>query len=162
MRDVANEAYELVRGMLAALLPSGSIDLTTAMLIQAREIGERGGFEVELTTDGQPQRLDPIVQQQILYLFQEALINVERHACAQRAHIELSWDKDHLTIILTDDGCGFDVDGLQPTGHYGLRIMRERAEGMNGDLTLTSRLGAGSEVMLQVPLASCRERLAER
>ncbi len=152
MRDVADEAYELVRGMLASLRPSSSTDLAAAMLLQARVIGDRGGFEVQVTTKGRPQRLDPILQQQILYLFQEALINVERHASAKQVQIEMSWTEDCLTAVMVDDGRGFEVDGWQSRGHYGLRIMQERADEMDGHLTFNSRSGAGTEIMLKCPL----------
>ena len=66
MRDVANQAYELVRGMLAALLPSNASDLTTALLVQARSVCGRAGIKVQVNSEGQPRRLAPIVQQQLL------------------------------------------------------------------------------------------------
>jgi PAS domain S-box-containing protein len=152
MRDVANEAYELVRGMLAASLPSATTDLATALLVRARAVGQRGNFRVQLSSEGESRPLPPIVQQQILYFFQEALFNVERHANAQRVDINLLWGEDDLTIELADDGRGFEADALEDGEHYGLRIMQERAREMNGQLTLTSRPGVGAQVTLRLPL----------
>ncbi len=152
MRDVADDAYEVVRGMLAASLPSNATDLTTALLVQARAIGQRGKFEVRLSSEGQPQSLSPIVQQQLLYLLQEALVNVERHADAGQVDIKLAWGEDSLIISLSDDGKGFDPEGVRSDRHFGLAIMRERAREMNGQLTLTSCPDSGTDLVLRLPL----------
>jgi PAS domain S-box-containing protein len=152
MRDVANQAYEIVRDMLAAALPSSSADLATALLVRARSVGQRGDFQVRLTGEGQSGTLSPVVQQQVLYLFQEALINVERHAGAQQVDLHLEWTEDSLIITLVDDGRGFDPSDLRPNGHFGLRIMQERAEEIGGHLKLTSRPSHGTQVSLRLSL----------
>jgi len=152
MRQAANEAYEMVRSMLAASLPANTTDLATALLIQARSVGQRGNFEVQLTSDGQPRPLSPVVQQQVLYLFQEALINVEKHAQARQVAISLAWAEEALTITLSDDGCGFEVGTPQVARGYGLTIMQDRAQEINGRLSLISHPGAGTKVILRLPL----------
>jgi PAS domain S-box-containing protein len=152
MRDVANEAYEIVRGMLAALLPVNSTDLATALLMRTRSVSQRGGFKVTVATKGQPIALHPITQQGILYLFQEALNNVEKHANAKSVHLVLLWTTDTLTIAMSDDGLGFNIDTLQANGHHGLRIMQERAREMDAQLTVSSSPASGTEVMLQLAL----------
>ncbi len=152
MRDVANEAYELVRNMLAAARPSNSANLATVLLSQARLAGQRAQFEVNLTAESQTHSLPPVIQQQVLYIFQEALSNVERHAQAQQVDIDVAWTEDTLLIKLTDDGCGFATDTPRGDGHYGLAIMQERAEEIQGVLSITSRPGAGTSIILQLPV----------
>jgi PAS domain S-box-containing protein len=152
MRDVANQAYELVRGMLAALLPSNASDLTTALLVQARSVCGRAGIEVQVNSEGQPRRLSPIVQQQLVYLFREALVNVEKHAKARQVDINLAWGEDTLTLSLSDDGQGFDPEQVGAGGHFGLAIMQERAQEINGQLALNSRPDSGTELVLRLPL----------
>ncbi len=154
MCDVANQAYEVVRGMLAASLPSNSTDLVTALLIQARTVGKRANFEVQLTSQGQSRPLPPVMQQQLLYIFQEALANVEKHADARQVEINLKWSETTLTITLADDGCGFPPDVPQLKGHFGLAIMQERAQGINGHLTLSPSPDGGTQLILHLPLAS--------
>jgi PAS domain S-box-containing protein len=161
MRDVANDAYEVVRGILAASLPSNATDLTTALLAQARSIGQRGKFEVQLSSEGQPQSLSPIVQQQVLYLCQEALVNVERHADAGQVDIDLAWGEDSLTLSLSDDGKGFDPEGVRCDRHFGLAIMHERAQEINGQLTLTSCPDMGTELVLRLPVLPVSQPAAQ-
>ncbi len=152
MRDVANEAYELVRNILAAIRPSNSADLATALLAQTRLIGNRARFKVKLTVEGQVRFLSPVIQQQVLYICQEALINVEKHANALQVDINLQWTEDTLTIDLSDDGRGFETKVPQPDGHFGLTIMQERAEEIKGLLSITSNPGSGTELTLRLPL----------
>jgi two-component system nitrate/nitrite sensor histidine kinase NarX len=151
MREVTNEAYELVRGMLAAARPSNSTDLATALLAQAQSARNRARFKVNFTNEGQPRPLSPITQHQVLYIFQEALSNVVKHARAQRVDFKLVWTEDMLTITLTDDGCGFDPNTLLADGHFGLTIMQERAEEIKALLLITSRPAEGTELTLRLP-----------
>lgn len=153
MRDVANQAYELVRSMLAALHLSNSTDLTGALLTQARSVGRWGEFNIQFSTEGQSQALSPIIQQQVLYLCHEALLNVARHANAQQVSLNLDWAEDSLTITLSDDGRGFEADAPQESGHFGLTIMKNRAKGINGRLSIRSSPNAGTKLTLQVPVS---------
>jgi two-component system nitrate/nitrite sensor histidine kinase NarQ len=151
MRGIADEAYNQMRGTLATLHPSNSGDLGAALLAQVKLVGDRANFEVELTSEGKPRALSALTQHQVLYLFQEALTNVARHSQAQHVGINLTWGVDDLTVILSDDGQGFEANTLQPDGHFGLTIMQERAEEINGSLTITSRPRAGTEITLWLP-----------
>ncbi len=152
MRDAANDAYELVRNMLAAARPSNSVDLGTALLTQGKLVGSRASFKIQLTSSGQARPLSPIIQQQILYLFQEALNNVEKHAQAQQVDINLVWAEDILSITLSDNGCGFETNTPLVDGHFGLVIMQERAEEVNGFLSITSNPGVGTQLTFKLPL----------
>ena len=154
MRDIANEAYEQVRGTLITLRPDNSIDLATALLALAQTVGNRAGFQVELTSEGRPRSLPAQVRHQVLDIFREALANVEKHANAQRVVIDLQWAEDMLRIDFVDDGQGFDPDAIVSNGHFGLAIMRERAEEIGGRLTLVSRPNLGTELTLQLPLTT--------
>jgi len=156
MRDIANEAYEQVRGTLSVLHPYNDSDLTTALLNHARFIARRAGFEVQLITYGQPRTLPTPMQQQIFYLFQEALANVEKHAEASTVDIMVKWLPVSLVIELKDDGQGFDRDGEQQEGHYGLGIMQERAGEVNGRLEIRSVENEGTTIHFELPLASVR------
>jgi signal transduction histidine kinase len=152
IRDVADRAYEQVRGTLTDLRSVRSSDLATALLGQARTVGERAGFKVQLTSEGKARALAPHIQQQVEGLCQEALSNVEKHAHARNVNINLSWAEDGLTVHLCDNGRGFKPEALQASGHYGLTIMRERAEELGGSITFASCPATGTQVKLQVPL----------
>ena len=154
MRDVTNEAYELVRSMLAAARSTNSADVAEVLLAQARSAGNRARFKVQLTGEGQVRHLPPIIQQQVVYIFKEALNNIEKHAGAQQVDINLAWAEDVLTISLSDDGVGFNTSLPPAEDHFGLTIMQQRATEVCGVLSITSSPHTGTEVALQLPLTS--------
>jgi signal transduction histidine kinase len=154
MRDVASEAYTQVRNTLSDLKPAKEQVLATAILQRAQSAGERAHFQVQVRSQGQPQALPPRVYRHVLYLFREALTNVEKHAHARRVEISLEWTAETLRLTLVDDGRGFDPDILVPNGHFGLEIMRERAHEVNGQLNIQSSPSAGTRISLSLPLDS--------
>jgi signal transduction histidine kinase len=158
MRDVANESYEQVRSTLTDLQAPPSTDLATCLLKRAQSAADRVGFEVQLASQGQPWTLPLQVQRQILYLFREALSNVEKHADARHVDINLVWVADSLEIRLCDDGRGFEPTVARANGHFGLSIMHERAQAVGGELRLISSPGSGTQVAFTLPVAHANQR----
>lgn len=154
MRDLANDSYELVRGMLVAMSPDYSMDLSDLLEYHTRLVSERTGMSMEILHHGQPRKLDPATLHNIYFIFREALSNIERHAQAQCVIITILWGKEELQIKITDNGIGFNPD-LQPErGHYGLNIMSERARKLGGRLDLLSSADKGTHLSLWLPLAA--------
>jgi signal transduction histidine kinase len=128
-------------------------DLQTALSQRLQASASRFGFEVDVIATGQPRPLLWSVQRHILYIFREALTNVEKHSGAQQVRLYLAWTDDMLTIRLVDEGHGFDRDKVYANGHYGLAIMEERAGEVGGQLAVTSSPEAGTEVSFSLPLS---------
>jgi two-component system, NarL family, nitrate/nitrite sensor histidine kinase NarX len=152
VRAVADEAYKQVRGTLAKLDLGDSTDMAAVLFDQARSLGRRANFTVDFAAAGLPSPLPLNTQLAIIYIFREALINVEKHANAQKVGFRVTWERDALTVHLSDDGNGFAPDALLQEGHFGLKIMRDRASEINSKLTLISQPGTGTEVTLRVPI----------
>jgi signal transduction histidine kinase len=107
--------------------------------------------EVEVGLDLGPEPDVALDSKQVLYrIAQEALHNVEKHAQAQRVDIELHMANNALTLIICDDGVGFDPSSQFP-GHFGLRSMRERVVGLGGSLKIESTSGRGVIVRATIP-----------
>ncbi len=153
MRDVANDSYQKVRATLDDLRLSPESDLASALQERANLVAQRAGVKVELSTEGQPLLLPTDVQRHILYIFREALTNVEKHAGARRIRFHLTWTDHALTIRLSEDGRGFDVETARRNGHYGLAIMQERAKEIGGQLEIASSPGSGTEILFSLALA---------
>lgn len=86
-------------------------------------------------------------------IVQEALTNVTKHAGTDSAQVRLTWDRDRVTITITDDGEGARRAPDHPPG-YGLIGMRERAIAAGGDLSTGRRSEGGFRVRAQLPLQS--------
>ncbi|WP_308249814.1 GAF domain-containing sensor histidine kinase [Sphaerisporangium fuscum] len=87
----------------------------------------------------------------VLRVAQEAVHNALRHAGASSVRVSLAASGSVLTLRVSDDGDGFEVDSSTFRG-LGLISMRERAEASGGSLRISSRQGAGTTVELEVPL----------
>ena len=87
-------------------------------------------------------------------IVQEALSNVARHGRTDRAAVTLSVDHDGLSMLVEDQGVGFDPSSVESGWKaMGLATMRERAEILGGTLEVTSRPGEGTKVTVKIPKA---------
>ena len=85
----------------------------------------------------------------------ESLRNVAQHAHATAAKLHLTYTDGDITIVVEDDGVGFETESTMATaterGHFGLAGMRERAESIGGTLSVLSQPGRGSVVTATLP-----------
>jgi signal transduction histidine kinase len=102
-------------------------------------------------------RLPGEVETAIYRIVQETLTNVAHHAEAHSASILIERRGDMVRAIVEDDGVGFEVNTNHGERHLGLLGMRERAELLNGTLTIESTPEHGTSVFIEIPL-SPRER----
>jgi signal transduction histidine kinase len=151
MRATADEAYRQVRGTLEELDPLSVEDLPASLQRQAGLISQRAGFTLRLSQLGSPYPLPAGLRQQILYIAREALHNVEKHARATQALIQLTWLENELIVKICDDGAGFDPRSVTGEGHYGLWIMERRAQELGGMIKIQSARPGGTEVTLWAP-----------
>lgn len=102
--------------------------------------------------------LHPDQQLQVLFILQEALSNVRKHAQARQVKVRIHNQRDFFMTI-HDDGAGYDPEEVaaRTDPHVGLSIMAERAARLGGQLDIVSAPGAGTEVSL---FLSQHDRLA--
>lgn len=103
--------------------------------------------------------LTPEQQLQVLFILQEALSNVRKHARARHVRIDVNNGRD-FTLDIRDDGQGYDPAAFaaDPDTHIGLHIMRERAARLQGRIVLDAQPGGGARVTLTLPGASASKR----
>jgi two-component system, NarL family, sensor histidine kinase DegS len=141
-----------VRRFSRDLRPSllDDLGLDHAVDALASELSERTGIAVEVSTEGEPRRLEPNVELAVYRVVQEALRNVERHSGARHAKVGLAFAPASLTVTVVDDGSGFDAHAAAAPSHLGLMGMRERAKLAGAALEIRSRPGRGTRVTLRV------------
>ncbi|MYN10136.1 type IV pili methyl-accepting chemotaxis transducer N-terminal domain-containing protein [Pseudoduganella aquatica] len=155
LRAGVEESYQDVRELLhnfRARLPEGSI--ATSLQETVDKFRRQTGIPVELAADSDGAPLPREQQLQLLFIVQEALSNVRKHAGASKVKVSLS-DRQDFILSIEDNGAGFVLDELpaRGEGHVGIHIMRERAQRIGAQLSVQSRPGEGTRVELHLPRA---------
>lgn len=153
LRRGIQESYEDVRELLVHFRTRvEKQDLDAAIAAALRRLAEQTGVATDLDVQGDGAPLDPEAETQVLYIVQEALSNVRKHAGAKTVSVSLRRGRDGLSAIVRDDGVGFvDDDSIDKEAHIGLHIMRERALRIGGQFAVRSSPGRGTEIRLQLP-----------
>jgi len=143
-----------VRRVIFDLRPMALDDLglVPAMRRYLADYRDKHGLDVHFLFFGEERRLPLPVEVALFRLTQEALSNVRKHAEVDEAVVKLEITPRMATIVIKDDGRGFDVARASEKGRYGLLGMRERVELFNGELTIKSRLGHGTQVIISIPV----------
>lgn len=118
-----------------------------------RDLVAQSGFPVVVEADeaaGYRRLIGNTTTVEIYRIVQEALANVMHHSGANRARVTISYRDERLTVVIADEGIGFDVARLPESG-IGLAGMTERARLIGGQLSIESAPGAGTRVIVSVP-----------
>lgn len=147
--DATRQGVDETRRALKALRASSLEDMGLGLAIQRAAESAASRFNLNLTLDLQSPMpsLSPDVEQTIYRVAQESIENIVNHSHAKNFSVQLS-NNGHTTLIVQDDGIGFDSDAKGPTGHFGLVGMHERAELAGGELKIESQKGKGTQVVL--------------
>jgi len=149
LRRLTRGAQAEMRTLLAELRPSTLTDSTLGDLLHllGNALSGRTNIPVAVTVTGEF-ILPAEVQVAFYRVCQEALYNVAKHAKASQVEIHLKQEGAITEMRIRDDGQGFDPNQTF-SGHYGLSMMRERAEAAGARLTVTSQPGHGTELTIR-------------
>ena len=137
-------------------LRRAAVDRSLPQILEATAARILEGSDVvfQLTVEGQPRAVTILVGEEVVRIVEEFLSNTVQHANARRVEIALRYGRKGLAAQLSDDGRGIDPEVLERggrEGHFGLVGMRERASKIGAALILSSRPGAGVELVLNIP-----------
>jgi two-component system sensor histidine kinase UhpB len=151
VKRLVNQAMGELLQLARQLRPTALDDhgLLPALETHVRRFATQTGIDANLRTSGEASQLAPDQEIAVYRVAQEALANVARHADATRVEVDFETSGNALRLRVRDDGCGFD-SGHRRTG-LGLDGMAERARLVGGDLSIRSRPGSGTELVMRVP-----------
>lgn len=151
--ELAREGLREARRSVQALRPQALEEKPLAMALE--DLLERmttgTTMQAKLRLRGEPRRLTPELETNILRIGQEVLTNALRHSHATEFDAELIFDNREVRLNLRDNGSGFD-----PTKNhegFGLQGMRERAGDMGGQFSIESSEGNGAVIAIAFPLS---------
>ena len=150
LRRLTRGSLAEMRALLAELRPSvlTEAELGDLLRILGNLLAGRINIPVTVTVVGEGS-LPAEVQVAIYRLCQEALNNIAKHAGASQVELNLRHEGDAIELHIHDNGRGFDPGQSPPAGHYGLSMMRERAETVGAILKIISLPGQGTDIIIR-------------
>ncbi len=154
---LGEEVTRYIREVMSDLRPSVLDDF--GLISALHWYGERfrglTGLRIYFKEKGSFPRLPSTMETIIFRIVQEALVNVSKHAGADRVTIVVEKKSGMAQITITDTGLGFHFKGFRDGGErrgWGLATMKERAESLGGDLQIRSGPGIGTRLTLRLPI----------
>jgi len=154
VRELLHQLEVELRGVIQDLQP---VELERGGLVEAvqdeaRHLRTRYGIECRVRVFGEQGALPQPVEATALRIVKEALRNIQLHASAARAEVEIHYLQPDLQVCIRDFGRGFEADAVRDARpHFGISGMRRRAEGLGGSFALRSAPGRGTAIVATMP-----------
>ncbi|MFA9418883.1 MAG: sensor histidine kinase [Gammaproteobacteria bacterium] len=148
------EANDQLRELIAHFrIPMDTRGLISSIKEEVQRAREETDIYFYFQNDWSEHELPANIELQVLRIVQECIANIRKHSQAHSVRVRLRADRISgvYSVLIEDDGVGFDETGVEPVGgeHLGLGILRDRAQQINGDITIDSDPGEGTRITLQ-------------
>jgi signal transduction histidine kinase len=162
LQSLATTIGRDIHQVAAELRPTALDDLGLygAIASLSSELEKRHGLRIDLQTLGDLARLPPEIETTVYRIAQEALTNVLKHAHAKAVSVVLKRSADRLSVIIEDDGVGFDAGADETIRQrrrvpraLGLSGIKERLALVGGSMRIESDAGSGTTIFIDLPLA---------
>jgi signal transduction histidine kinase len=163
LRDVADQVRREIRRYILDTWPSAltqeqfRVDLTKYVA----HCAPAHAFHLDLTVNGDFDRLPSVIRRSLYRVSQEALANVARHAGVDAARLTMHVEPDEVYLSISDRGKGFDPKMALAREYnrerFGLRGICERVEALGGTCDILSQMGHGTQVLVRVPITRRRD-----
>jgi signal transduction histidine kinase len=160
VHEIRAQVVDVVQGVrqMSQLIHPPALDdfgLVAAIESVAEKYRATSELDVRVAAPDPTIRCAPAIELMLFRTFQEALINVVKHAGARQMLVRVSAEEDSVVLELSDDGKGFDARAYfqKPPASAGLGLigMRERVAHFGGVFRVTSRVGTGTRIYVSVP-----------
>ncbi len=143
--DVIDQTHRIMANLRPTLLDS--LGFMTAVEWLSSDWSERSGIRIKLNLD--KCYFNPRVELSLYRIVQEALTNISRHAGASVVKIDLNHSSESLTLRIKDNGKGISKERIHHPHSFGIMGMTERAESLNGKLSIFAY--KGTELLVHIP-----------
>ena len=156
MIDLIDTTVNTVRRIASELRPAilDDLGLVAALEWQSQEFEKRTGINCKFNSTIDEVEIEKQVASGIFRIYQEALTNITRHSNATLVELFISNDSNKFSVVVKDNGIGFDFSEIKTKKTLGLLGMNERAIMLDGELLIESKIIEGTTITLNVPLKS--------
>jgi PAS domain S-box-containing protein len=136
----------------------GDNGLLEALEWQGNQFTEITGIPVKFITQETVLELPEQIANCIFRIYQESLTNIMRYAQASKVLASLNIKEENITLVVEDNGKGFDIKGLQNSKSFGILGMKERVHSFDGKFILDSVKGKGTKIIVSLPFKTKKEK----
>lgn len=152
--EMVETTIKKVRSISSQLRPSilDHFGIVAAIEWQAKEFQRQTAIRCRINLTRQDVQLDEAKSIVVFRVFQEILTNIARHANATRVDVSLQVEDNNLVLIVSDNGKGIKQEDMVSKRSLGITGMKERANSVNGKLTIQGVSNVGTTVTLTIPI----------
>jgi two-component system NarL family sensor kinase len=154
--DLLDESVKEVRAVSHSMVPNALIKsgLVSAVREFVNKISSTGNLKANLEIVGMNERLDSTIENILFRVLQEMVNNIIKHSKASEVGIQFIKHDKELTILIEDNGVGFDVGKKlnDPEGGIGLKNIQSRIDFLNGHVNFDSYPGKGTTITIEIPV----------
>jgi len=156
IKSMGQESLDEIRRIMFDLKPSSmqEKDLTVALSEYFSDYEAKYDFNIDFSYKAEKRRYGLSLEVAIFRMVQEAITNIRKHSGVKKAKVTMEERNQHLILKISDEGRGFDMEKAleEKEESYGIIGMRERAELLGGKIRINSAPGAGTTVIIEVPI----------
>jgi two-component system, NarL family, sensor histidine kinase DegS len=159
LKSAAASTFSAVKDFIFDLRPMMLDDLGVVPTLRryVESFQEKSNMTVSIAVTGIERRLESHIEVTMFRAVQELLHNARSHGQASQIQVQLDLDQDRVSVVVEDNGSGFNVDEMFKSDSpdaVGLSTLRERIEMLGGELNVESGRGQGTRVDFTVPVVA--------
>jgi signal transduction histidine kinase len=154
VKKALDEARQLIGGLRPPILDELGVISALSVLIDGLQSDH---LTIDFTAKVQFERLEPLLEETIFRIVQQAINNIQCHSRAEQAEVRLTQEGEWLHLEIKDWGIGFDPASVSED-RFGLQGIRERARLMRGRAVIDSAPGKGTRIIVDLPVAYTLEK----
>ncbi|MCW3071386.1 MAG: hypothetical protein JWO44_1276 [Bacteroidetes bacterium] len=153
--DLVDDSVKEVRAVSHSMMPNALLKsgLVAAVREFIQKLSTAGQLKIDLEITGLNERLEQSTETVLFRVMQEIVSNIIKHAQANQVTIQIIKHEDELTVMIEDNGIGFDTAKLNEFSGIGLKNIVSRVEFLKGKVDFDSVAGKGTTVTIEVPVA---------
>lgn len=155
IETITDKAIIEIRNLLAENQRTGDLkagSLERRLREELEIFRVRTGFKLDFRCSINARDLPYEVERELYFTLREGVLNCVRHSRATELQLSLNQTPRNCSVLLCDNGVGFEPSAVEGSNHYGLRGMRERIQKIGGQLAIQSAPGKGTEIAITIPL----------
>ena len=154
LKTMVRGSLQEIRKIIFDLRPMALDDLGLIATLKrfVDDFREKNSLNIDFSSSGDMEKGNKDLEIAVFRIIQEALNNVVKHADATEVVVILTIESEYIFVTVRDNGRGFNPAKKHPDGSYGLMGIKERVGLLEGDLTINSAIGKGTEISVKVPI----------